>query len=207
MTGSYASFAAEIGNVIWAWNHLHGALCELFAQTTGMPEPDDARAIWHSIKSDSAQRGILEALADSMVAHFPNPPLDNAMIQKMHGLEEVQWLLTEVGVISSYRNDATHTLWSKKWETVVDWDNYRPPAATPDTTRGNPRGKRLEGTDPQILFRTLANYCVDLGQYCNWISTWLLGWDDAPTFRERPVRPQILQPKPLKKNHARTGPK
>lgn len=193
LTGDYASFAAEIGNVIWAWNHLHGSLADNFCLLSGISDPVYPRAIWNSIKSDVGQRDVLRGLAISHQEKRPYGPLDFTRRQFFHAIDEIVWMHSEIGNISAFRNDATHTLWSKEYQSLISVEDYQPPKAIPDTERGNPRGRRLIGRDAPSTFRALANYSFELAQYCRFIDAWILMWDDSATFRERPVRPPILR--------------
>lgn len=197
LTGDYSTYAAEVGNVIWAWNHLHAALGDNFWLLTGIEDPVYPRSIWHSFRSDSGQRNMLSALVLTHLQTFANDPEDTKKRQFHHALEELVLMLKEVDHISKFRNDVTHTLWTKEHQVEIDYENYSLPKAVPDTERGDLRGKkmekRLQGKDTKLVFRTLANYSFELAQYCRFIDTWLSMWDDSETFPDKPKRPSILE--------------
>ncbi len=192
ITGEYANFAAEVGFVIWAWNQLHGSLGDVFWQLSGIKDPVHTRAIWNAIKSDAGQRDILKALAVSHKKLRPFGPLNRGQRQFFYAIDEIVWLHDEVGKISGFRNGATHTMWSKEFQKVIDIKKDELPKVLPDSERGSIRGKSLLGKDINTTFRSLANYSYELSQYCNSICSWILMWGDGDTFPNRPMRPEIL---------------
>lgn len=51
------------GELLWAWNELHGALCHLF---TGLVDPDNlymGMSLWNAIANESAQRDLEKVCA------------------------------------------------------------------------------------------------------------------------------------------------
>ena len=184
-TGDYSKFAQELGYVAWTWNALHADLCDLFWELTDISDPKIPRAIWNSIKSDSGQREMLRAAANTRLTDDPEC------------LGEALWLLREIDQLAAFRNDAFHTLWTVHREIKADWkpEDYRKLAeAIPDLNRGNPRGKRLLGKPAGEIFKALCGHCMTLVQFTRSIGIRVRGWDDGEPLPERPVRPSILLP-------------
>ncbi|MDQ7780693.1 MAG: hypothetical protein RDV41_13445 [Planctomycetota bacterium] len=60
---AFDEHARQIGEVIYLWNRLHGALFLTFWAITDSRDYDFAYGIWHSIQSDSTQRQMVEKAA------------------------------------------------------------------------------------------------------------------------------------------------
>jgi hypothetical protein len=193
LTGEFNAIAKEIGNVTWAWNNLQADLCDLFWLASKIEDPHHSRAIWSAIKSDAGQRDILCALANSHLDKEPYGPHSFKKRQFYHGMRETVWLTNEVGALSAYRNDATHTLWGKDYPRINNTSDFAsmPNKVVPDIVRGDPRRKRMVGKDARKLFNTVANYSIDLINYSRFVSNWILMWGEDTTFRERPIRPHL----------------
>lgn len=189
--GDFAEYAKELGYVTWAWNALHADLADLFFVVSGLPDAATARAIWYSQKSDKGAREMLEAVASARLKGHTNL------------LTELGWFLDEIGKTSAFRNDAFHVLWTTEPSPVTETflsSLARTKKAIPDTVRGTTRTKRLVGKDAQKIFRALANYSHELGQF----SRSLIAHVDNPNLGEplprRPSRPSVLPDDPGNQN-------
>jgi hypothetical protein len=93
--GRYAKLAGEI---IWASNELQAALSWMFdSLVDSETRKTFGIAIWHAVKTDSAQRAMFAAAAKNTL-----PPGSRL-------LAELLWLEDAAGKVSGYRNDVVHT--------------------------------------------------------------------------------------------------
>lgn len=92
---SRAAHAMQIGQVSIAWNSLHENLFLLFWMLTGNGKKALAHGIWHSVASDSAQRGFLRAAAQA---------------QKSKRLfAAIDWIVKQADKIGADRNALIHS--------------------------------------------------------------------------------------------------
>ena len=96
--------ASAIGKVTLAWNKLQESLAFLFASILRHRE-EAALAVWHSQKSDLAQRDMIRAAT-----------LANANELRSDVMGEIKWLLDRADSLSSCRNDTIHTHFSLRIE-------------------------------------------------------------------------------------------
>jgi hypothetical protein len=61
---TFRPYAKALGEVVLAWNDFNMVLSSLFWAASKIPNGMTANAMWNSLKSDRAQREILEALID-----------------------------------------------------------------------------------------------------------------------------------------------
>jgi hypothetical protein len=169
LTAKRASYISELGEVVYAWNALHEALCGVFCAVLGVSLQVSA-AIWHSILSDRAQRLMLEVAAQK--TEFKRP----------HGQENILWLLAEVNKLADRRNNAVHSpyifrLWMQD-----------PPIAevVPFIATGNPRAKNMANKELLVEFRWYTNTAMALCEYADKIRSALSipeqPWPDKPTL-------------------------
>lgn len=64
---TFQPYAKSLGELILAWNDFHMALSSLFWAALQIPNKMTPQAMWNAIKSDRAQRDMLEALIDLKV--------------------------------------------------------------------------------------------------------------------------------------------
>jgi hypothetical protein len=83
---AFDPFAKEIGHLTRAWNMLHDDLGLIFARLINPANPNIGRAVWHSIRSDLAQR---EAIKAASLASF-------AIDKKIHPKagDDIQWCVS-----------------------------------------------------------------------------------------------------------------
>lgn len=180
--GDFVKIAPEIGYVSWAWNALHADLCDLFLGVLRANSPEPFRSIWHAIRSDSGQRDVLLAAAESSV-------------KDKECLAEIRWLVTEVDNLAAIRNDTAHTLWTTIHPDIRNTsinDYFLPRRATPDLERGNPKSHRLKNKNAAAFFNALSGHCMTLIQFARALDIRARGWDESEPLPERPLRPPIL---------------
>jgi hypothetical protein len=139
-------YAIQVGEVTWAWNHLHSMLHIVFAN---LIEDDIKTAIpiWHSQKSDDGQRSLLAATARIKLA------------KQQRLLKQLLWVIESAGRLAAYRNDAIHTPFMAekirgRWKLV------------PEPFTGHlPRVQRLTTAGHEKLFRLLRGDLLALSSY------------------------------------------
>jgi len=88
--------------VTFFWNVVHAELLPFFVELAGQKndeghiDPTIPTRIWLDQPSDVAQRSILLAFAELKLS------------QDQEALSLLQWVIQELGHLSTYRNDATH---------------------------------------------------------------------------------------------------
>jgi len=91
--------AAMLGHVSIAWNDVHWMLYRIFDVLSGM-STDQSKAVFFALKTDSAQRDIIQALAK--VSLRPHPELLTQFLEMMK----------RIGRVAGVRNAAIHTMWA-----------------------------------------------------------------------------------------------
>lgn len=92
-------FAAIIGRVTMQWNDLQYSILQLLEVVLGA-EPEIASTVFFSLKADSAQRELVQAV---FATRFASDPKLVANLAK---------LMDSIGRTSGERNAAIHTAWS-----------------------------------------------------------------------------------------------
>jgi hypothetical protein len=70
----FQPYAKALGELTLAWNDFHMVLSSVFWAALKIPNKMTPQAMWNAIKSDRAQRDMLEALIDLKV---PGPQHSN----------------------------------------------------------------------------------------------------------------------------------
>lgn len=96
----FDGFAKAIGRATLAWNDLHVSIGSIFWALTKIPNGIVPGAIWHSLKSDRAQRDMTLELAmlDAM-GHDIKDDLRN----------DIKWLLDRTTSLEDMRNNIIHS--------------------------------------------------------------------------------------------------
>jgi hypothetical protein len=100
-TAAFAPYFTALGKVAHAWNHLQEEVGRLFCLVAGI---DDhmGLAVWHSSKSDRAQRDMLEAA-------LLTAALDEDWAEKHPKAKQaIQWLLGRANGVGGQRDVAVH---------------------------------------------------------------------------------------------------
>src|SRR5579863_1025001 len=141
-------YAAELGLMANAWNHLHRSLSLLFSLLLQAPNPFVGQAIWHSQDSDIAQRKLLRALLDADTLRLPafliQPEKYSPMLDRAQA-EDVRYILDEIDRrLRHKRNNAIHAplliMSGIHRDAVRSW-------AEADFNPQNPRANPLRGKD------------------------------------------------------------
>ena len=93
-------FAKAIGRATLAWNDLHISIGSIFWALTKIPNGSAPGAIWHSLKSDRAQRDMTLELA--MLDAMGYTISDKLSI-------EIKWLLDRCTSLEDTRNNLLHS--------------------------------------------------------------------------------------------------
>lgn len=89
--------ATLIGEVIWAWNHLHLSLASAFRMVLGYDLGELPYHLWAAAKNDATQRDMLEAAV--RYVEFKNKKTRARLL----------WAIAMADKLAVYRNDAVHT--------------------------------------------------------------------------------------------------
>lgn len=130
-------YALELARLTIEWNHLHENLANLFWRSTGITNGAIPLAIWHSIRSDLAQRQVLRAAAQQMYAH------------NKQAKDEIEWVLDTIdNKLSNRRNDAIHA------PIIFEGGPHETTPVIPSHTM-NPRALSLKG---KVIMKELVWY-------------------------------------------------
>jgi hypothetical protein len=185
----FAPYIQAAGGVVDAWNRLHETLKYLFVAITKMSE-NVGYAVWHSARSDSAQRAILRAATaatsdkEPWVVRFPTAKDDlNALLQKANKIGEM-------------RNDAIHAPVS------LAHNNGRI-VIVPFYFNGNPRAESLRNKDIVAEFNQCRDEAYILNAFSNEAEASIKfasrAWPDKPALlipseKKKRIRPSHQAP-------------
>ena len=177
------SHAAALGQLALAWNGLHEMMAFLFCSVMGAGVSNQYLAIWHSIKSDRAQRDLLTAAVQS----------DPRGAYPMGYVEDITWLCRQATSLEDARNDALHSpIWA--YQDAPDRVTVRPVIGL-----GHVRAKKLfDKGDLLSQFRWCRDTAIVLAEYAlamdaSLSSDHMKTWPDRP---ELPNRGQTSAKKP-----------
>lgn len=151
---------AQIGEIVWAWNFLHGEFYGWFENLLG-ENSGAAKHLWETAGSDTQQRKLLKALLEGIPSN------------EYH--EDVKWVIEEADTLAQYRNSFVHTNF------YYDFENNRVELLT-RTSRANYVSK-LTDIRRRKLFIPLRNDIIALSQRL--LITFLCK-HAARTLQERP---------------------
>jgi hypothetical protein len=138
----------EIGSLVRSWSLLHEKLCDLFKYVTKM-EFWIANPIWHSIKSDLAQREMLASASRAAMRRLEKYRKDHQERYKIKVYEEIIFAINQINEHSHKRNDIIHS----PITFLCDFGKDEHEAVISDQTQ-DPRSKKLRN--------------VELYQYISW---------------------------------------
>ena len=175
-----AEYTNLAGQLIWASNALHAEFMAIFGEVflwdceaNRSIKHRSAQAVWHSLRSDDAQRSMLLAMISE--AFEPNHPLTKSLT----------WTIKSAGKLSEFRNDVAHTPFefskaSGKWMMV------------PNHFAGAPqRVEKLNRVGPARLFKLAIGDLLALRTYADAIHGKLVS--RKPTTLPRRPRLQASQ--------------
>jgi hypothetical protein len=164
-------YAAELGNVVYAWNRLQEAFAFVLWWTLERPPNNVVGAIWHSIPSDSQQRRTLRAA------------IEGTPSRSWQGREFAQkdflWALAIADELAARRNDAIHS----PYFMMIDADGAR---LSPNVGLGNKRAMNLMGKELLKEFSECAEDASLLWRFTISVHEALL-WPERP-WPDRPIR-------------------
>lgn len=160
------AYSRIVGEVAINWNAAHVATLQALEWILKDAGTQVGRAIWHSLKSDDAQRSVTIA-----AAHSASTKEFDAIFKR-----NLIWAVKELGRLSCYRNDAMHA--------AVE---FRGKDATPDSIGVDPaRFQRLTALSQRKLFILLAG---DLRQLAAFITA--IWFDHGILGIPLPKKPQL----------------
>jgi hypothetical protein len=168
-TEEITPYATAIGELALIWNDLHMVLSSIFWKATRIPNGMIADAMWNSLKSDRAQREMLESIIN----------LD-AMGQLIKGAtrEELIWALTEITKLEDLRNNALHS------PMLIESDG----SISPWHQTGNKRAKNLAKRELLSELRRFYDTAIIIRDYVEALRNAMVSQDDLPA---RPTLPSI----------------
>lgn len=191
----------ELGTLVQTWSQLQGDLAGIFHQATGC-EPHVSNSMWHSLKSDLAQRELVSAALRSQIQLLSAWKNDKDKQDKAKVFAEYLWLIGEITKFSHKRNDLIHSpivlfrsALSTEMEAIIDgWHD-------------DPRAKRLKDTELYQYCRWQIGFCEDAHKFMRSIWTHLRKhealpkrpqWRSLSLFptRKQPPHQKTRQPRP-----------
>jgi len=165
-------YSQQVGTIMWAWNSIHGSLAECFVELVDPANINVGYAIWHAIKADTGQRGMVEAAITARMATRPRVVL-----------KDLAWVVDVTGKVSQHRNDAVHT-------PMVGVITASGSIFQPNPFSGDPkRVTRLERADREAFHKALAGDLIALSFYANALAMELrspglhLSWPERPVLQ------------------------
>jgi hypothetical protein len=172
----------ELGKLIHAWSLLHEWLAGIFQQATECP-PHVSNAMWHSLKSDLAQRELLLAALRSSSDLLQSWTDDEKKQQKLLVFSEYIWIVQEITKFSHRRNDLIHS--PIMFYLASEATEYE---AIVSDIHGNPRARVLKDKELYQLCRWMISFCENMNGHIHAI------WRTVKATGKLPERPKI---KPL----------
>jgi hypothetical protein len=169
----FEPYAVQLGWIAYSWNALHEALGSVFWTLTGIQNGNIPLAIWHSIPNDRTQRGMLRAVASTVLT-------------KKAELDALLWLLTETDKFEDRRNDALHTPFTFEISTS-------PPRLVSKSYTGHKRASKLKDKNLLLEFEWYAKSVSLLARYAMSLRYALgdpinFAWPKLP---EMPAKPPV----------------
>lgn len=149
-----AEYTHMAGLIVWASNALHSKFLLIFEEILlfefnghRLTQRKLARAMWHSLRSDDAQRALL--LAATKAALDTDRPLIKSLV----------WAINSAGRLAEFRNDVVHTPFAfipdeRRWKMM------------PNIDAGPPRRvEKLERVGYSKLFKLLLGDLIQMRVY------------------------------------------
>lgn len=180
---------AEIGQLVRSWALLHDRLGSIFHDLVVHPDdaffrPSVGHSIWHSIKSDLAQRQMLQAALKGKIGLLENTLRridEKDKEKKIRLFNDYIWLVNEITKMSHSRNDLVHA--PIVFQLDLGASEYEPAVSDQSS---DPRGDKLKERE---LYQFCA-YCID---FCRKAMTYIHELSHHPAGRDTwPERPRWL---------------
>jgi hypothetical protein len=179
LIATWEPYITALGKVAHAWNHLQEELGKLFCEITELSYAMGT-AVWHSSKSDRAQRDMLEAALfvrasdEEWAENFPK------------AVDDIRWLLHRTNGVADQRNDAIHAPCSLG----IDGHELE---IMPIVFFGNPRAKKLRGKDIMSEFAWYEKSADTLKAFTREIESALMEPRAPYPWPEKPQMPTLEQ--------------
>jgi hypothetical protein len=174
-----------LGKLVLEWGRLHEELAGIFQVVTKC-EFWLAQPMWHTIKSDLAQRELLLAALRATVNRFEVLRPDLPDRYKIKVYEEMIWAITRINEFSHKRNDLIHA--PIVFHMGADSDDFK--ARISDWT-GDPRARKLSDQDLYQYCEWCVAFAKIIGSYIRSLYPPL--HDPQKTLPKRPSLPQPSQ--------------
>jgi hypothetical protein len=191
----------ELGRLVRRWSWLHERLAGVFRLASATHQ-SIADAIWHSSKSDAAQRDMLIAALGASLKELKLLTNDDHNAFQQRIFDEYIWIAKEIGKHSHDRNDLIHSpialffaSGAVEFEAIVT-DVY-----------SNPRAKKLAEKELFQLCRWLSSFCDDMGKHLALVDQAVrLGGKipSRPKFKQRSELPTRRQPPTRSRKRSRS---
>lgn len=193
----FEPYVTAIGRLTLAWNSLHEAMARTFLilLAGANPDPDDDRwakvqEMWHSVRSDLAQREMLRAVAK-------NPTTKELESFPRLG-EDIDWLISDVNVHSGARNDAIHSplilVSGKNPLSTLEGRAFR---IMPQYMGGNKMARRLLERELLADFRWCRDRTLVYRDFLAYVNRSLASasapWPRRPSPPDRPPKKTLFQ--------------
>lgn len=166
----FKELTQALGRMLLIWNDLQVALGGIFWALTRIPNGLIPGAIWHSLKSDRAQRDMTRDLARlNAIGHVVPPPLQ----------ESITWLCGRLDALENHRNHLAHTPFvvSEGRIMVLHLGQHV-------------RGSQIKDKDPIAYCEWFYDYAAALRDYATALESALRGPDHSPPPKPRlPTEP------------------
>jgi hypothetical protein len=175
----FEPYLLALGHVTLAWNDLQEQLAEIFWMLL-RPTGSAALAVWHSTRSDRAQREMLRAVVKTYA--------DNGEEFAKTVAPKIEWLLGKAENLEAARNDAIHSPLMSMREGSADGVVTM---VRPSTFQENPRAISLDRRKDLLAeFYWCRDTAIALSDYGYWLMVALDGRSPLPDIPPLPNRGQ-----------------
>jgi hypothetical protein len=176
----FRPFANELGWILFEWNSLHEAFCQIFADLLAPADREIAYAIWHSNPSDRAQREMLSSALKVIKSK------DKGLLKLCDG---ASYALEKMRKLSGLRNDAIHA--PLIFVSLDGRDGGLKLEIEPNLMSRNPRGAKLpEDKELQEEFMWYRDHLERLASFTRSLHAAWYYRDTAVAF-PWPDKPQL----------------
>jgi hypothetical protein len=177
LNATWAPYIVSLGEVAHGWNHLQEEIGKLFCLVSDLSN-SMGMSIWHSSKSDRAQRDMLEGALSARIS-------DEEWSEKYpKAVDDIRWLLCRVNGVADQRNDAIHAPCSLG----IEGDELE---IMPIVFFGNPRARKLCGKDILNEFGWYVKCAGTLKAFTREIESALMEPRGLYPWPERPHLPTL----------------
>jgi hypothetical protein len=165
---AFLPYVTALGQVALAWNDLQESFADLFWTSTLRERPQGGDSIdytslriWHSLRSDRQQRGILRDLLEHLPGEWQHPSF----------IQAAKDALKEADKLEDARNDAIHSPLFYSPNSLYG-DMTRKEKVAPSTWLFNPRAVKLSERESLLTeFRYCRDRAIELSDYVRAINS------------------------------------